>query len=59
MKGMKNFKIKVQNIQAKQNCLYLKEIKYIFPLKFVEIIRLMKKKRKIHNRMSEIPNVHV
>jgi hypothetical protein len=37
---------KMQNIQAKQNCLLLKDIKYTFPLKFIDIIRPITKNKK-------------
>jgi len=40
---VENLEIKVQNIQAKYNCLFCKEIKYIFPLKYIDIIRLIMK----------------
>lgn len=46
MHGMENFKIKVQNSQAKYNCLFCKEIKYIFPLKYMDIIRLITREKK-------------
>jgi hypothetical protein len=60
MHGMENFKIKVQNNQAKYNCLFYKEIKYIFPLKCIDIIgRLREKKENSQRHWFEIPKFPV
>jgi hypothetical protein len=61
---MENFKIKVENIQAKHKCLFLKEMKYIFPLIYIYIyiyITRLITKRKENSQLHgfEIPTFPV
>jgi hypothetical protein len=54
---------KVQNIRSKHNCLFFKEISYMFRLKYVAIIRLITKtKRKKKSQLlvgGEISNLKI